>query len=396
MVGIYYSAEGLGIFSQGFSIYLLLSLLANCGIMLSAQKHASQYSSDDETLAQIFSNTLAATAIVSLSIAVCTYHLFSLNPGILNSDEVVKFVLLICSAIPLFALNKTMNNFMVGLRFMKVYSAIRLVRWTLIVFGVLFISMYNATILTIPEVFFYTELSLFFLLVIYCKPFWGKINLSQIQLHLIFGVKNVLASFVDEIGLRMPILIIGYISGNLEAGLFAYVLSFARSILLIPQAIQKSFNPIFTKNWFNNDHQKNELNIGKVFRYNALSILPAFILLYLFYMGYTFYIMPPEYLFLHPLLVILMIGMGTIYLFGPFATFLIMTDNLNTNLFRVSISTLLHMGFILLFIHDYGNTGVAAAISISMIINIFIMDYLYKRDINIHLFKNTFFSFRNG
>jgi len=396
MVGIYYSAEGLGIFSQGFSIYLLLSLLANCGIMLSAQKHASQYSSDDETLAQIFSNTLAATAIVSLSVAVCTYHLFSLNPGILNSDEVVKFVLLICSAIPLFALNKTMNNFMVGLRFMKVYSAIRLVRWTLIVFGVLFISMYNATILTIPEVFFYTELSLFFLLVIYCKPFWGKINLSQIQLHLIFGVKNVLASFVDEIGLRMPILIIGYISGNLEAGLFAYVLSFARSILLIPQAIQKSFNPIFTKNWFNNDHQKNELNIGKVFRYNALSILPAFILLYLFYMGYTFYIMPPEYLFLHPLLVILMIGMGTIYLFGPFATFLIMTDNLNTNLFRVSISTLLHMGFILLFIHDYGNTGVAAAISISMIINIFIMDYLYKRDINIHLFKNTFFSFRNG
>ena len=106
--------------------------------------------------------------------------------------------------------------------------------------------------------------------------------------------------------------------------------------------------------------------------------------------------MPPEYLFLHPLLGILMIGMGTIYLFGPFATFLIMTDNLNTNLFRVSISTLLHFGFIFLFIHDYGNTGVAAAISISMIINLFIMDYLYKREINIHLFKNTFFSFRNG
>ena len=103
MVGIYYSAEGLGIFSQGFSIYLLLSLLGNCGIMTSAQKHASQYSSDDETLSQIFSNTLAATAMVSISIAVCTYYLFSLNPGILNSDEVLKFVLLICSAIPFFA-----------------------------------------------------------------------------------------------------------------------------------------------------------------------------------------------------------------------------------------------------------------------------------------------------
>ena len=396
LIGIYYSAEGLGIFSQGFSIYLLLTLLANCGIMISAQKHASQYSSDDETLAQIFSNTLAATAMVSLCIALCTYYLFSLNPGILNSDEVLNFVLLICSTIPLFALNKTMNNFMVGLRFMKVYSGIRLFRWTLIVFGILFISINNASVLKIPEVFFFTELSLFFLLVIYCRPFWGKINLSQIQLHLSFGVKNILASFVDEIGIRMPILIIGYISGNLEAGLFAYVLSFSRSILLIPQAVQKSFNPVFTKHWFNNEHQKNELNIGKVFRYNALTILPAFILLYLFYMGYTYYLMPPEYLFLHPLLGILMIGMGTIYLFGPFATFLIMTDNLNTNLFRVSISTLLHFGFIFLFIHDYGNTGVAAAISISMIINLFIMDYLYKRDINIHLFKNTFFSFRNG
>ena len=32
LVGIYYSIEGLGIFSQGFSIYLLLSLLAMFGI----------------------------------------------------------------------------------------------------------------------------------------------------------------------------------------------------------------------------------------------------------------------------------------------------------------------------------------------------------------------------
>ena len=396
LIGLYFSTEVLGIFNQGLSIYLLLALLANCGIMISAQKHASQYIGDHESLKRIFSNTFVSTAILSTLISFLSYYVFSSYPNLFNSEDLLKFSVLVCMAVPFFALNKTMNNFMVGLRRMKVYSGIRVFRWSLIVLGIIIVSIDQSDFMIIPFIFLYTELALFFILAIYSIPFWGRVSFSQIKIHLSFGVKNILASLVDDIGIRMPILIIGYISGNVEAGLFAYVLSFARSILLIPQAIQKSFNPIFTKNWFENKHKKNELNISKVFNYSLLTLLPVLTLLYIFFISYTYFVMPSEYLSGHITLLILMIGMSTIYLFGPFATFLIMTDKLGTNFFRVCISTIINISLIFMLIYDHGNIGVAIAISTSMLFNIFIMDYLYKKNINIHLFKNTILNLKNA
>ena len=389
LIGIYYSAEGLGIFSQGFSIYLLLSLLANCGIMISAQKHASQYSSDDETLAEIFSNTLAATAMVSLCIALCTYYLFSLNPGILNSDDVLKFVLLICITIPFFALNKTMNNFLVGLRIMNVYSGIRMFRWTLIIIGIFLLSLNDETLFTIPFIFLYTELLLFFVLIIYCKDYWSRIKISQIRTHISFGIKNILAVFLGESIYHMPILMIGYVNGNESAGYFAYVLAFSRSILMIPGAIQKNFTPIFTKHWYNNEHEEIASKIKKIFDISLKSIIPVYILLYFFFLIYTSLLMPKEYLDFHLWLLVLLLGMSTIYLYGPFSTLLIMTDNLNLNLLRTLIFVLTTFILILFFVNNFGNVGAAYGISISMIINLFFLNYFYKRYIGIKLFDIT-------
>ncbi len=389
LIGIYYSAEGLGIFSQGFSIYLLLSLLANCGIMISAQKHASQYSSDDETLAEIFSNTLAATAMVSLCIALCTYYLFSLNPGILNSDDVLKFVLLICITIPFFALNKTMNNFLVGLRIMNVYSGIRMFRWTLIIIGIFLLSLNDETLFTIPFIFLYTELLLFFVLIIYCKDYWSRIKISQIRTHIYFGIKNILAVFLGESIYHMPILMIGYVNGNESAGYFAYVLAFSRSILMIPGAIQKNFTPIFTKHWYNNEHEEIASKIKKIFDISLKSIIPVYILLYFFFLIYTSLLMPKEYLDFHLWLLVLLLGMSTIYLYGPFSTLLIMTDNLNLNLLRTLIFVLTTFILILFFVNNFGNIGAAYGISISMIINLFFLNYFYKRYIGIKLFDIT-------
>ena len=396
LIGLYFSTEVLGIFNQGLSIYLLLSLLANCGIMISAQKHASQYLENNESLKQVFSNAFMATAIISILISLLSYYIFSSFPNLFKSEDLLEFSTLICMALPFFSLNKTMNNFMVGLRRMKIYSGIRVFRWSLIILGIIIVCLNHSDFMLIPFILLYTELVLFIILMIYSIPYWGKISLSNLKIHITFGLKNILAALVDDIGIRMPILIIGYVSGNVEAGIFAYVLSFARSILLIPQAIQKSFNPIFTKNWFKNQHIKNEINISKVFKYSGLTLIPVLTCLYIFFIAYTYFLMPYEYLKGHIILLILMIGMSTIYLFGPFATFLIMTDKLRANFLRVSISTILNISLIFLLIYDYGNIGVAIAISTSMLLNIFIMNYLFKRDININLFKNTIFSIKNA
>ena len=126
------------------------------------------------------------------------------------------------------------------------------------------------------------------------------------------------------------------------------------------------------------------------------SLVPVFCLLYIFFMAYSYLFMPVEYLENHYLLGVLLIGMSTVYLFGPFSTLLVMTGNLYANLLRAFIFAFNNILLIFLLIDDYGNIGVAFAISSSMIINLFLLDFLYRKKLNIHLIRITILGWRNG
>jgi O-antigen/teichoic acid export membrane protein len=106
--------------------------------------------------------------------------------------------------------------------------------------------------------------------------------------------------------------------------------------------------------------------------------------------------MPEEYLQLHWILLILLIGMGTTYVYGPFSTLLIMTGHLYSNLLRVTLFAAINLALTLWLITDYGNIGVAYAITISMILNLLILDFFNSKILNIHLFKITLFKKVHG
>lgn len=396
LVGIQFTASGLGIFSQGLSIYLLLSLFANFGIQISSQKHASQYSEIGSSLKLIFVSAVVATIAISIFITTLFYIFLVQNPALFKSNDILEFTQLICIAVPFFAVNKTMNSFMIGLRKMNIYAGVRSIRWLIIVSGILILSLLNYPLNAIPHLFFLTEICLFIFLIFVCQPYWGGINAAFIKTHLSFGIKNIMAGFVGEFITRTPILIIGYFSGNAAAGYFAYVLTFARSILMIPAAIQKSFNPVFTKLWYQNDINSIKSNIAKVFKVCFYTLIPVFLVLYAFFLVYTHFVMPNEYLELHWILIVLLVGMSTTYVYGPFSTFLMMTDHLYSNLLRVSIFAGFNLFLILYLILDYGNVGVACAITVSMIFNLFVLDIFYRRILKIHLFKITLFNQFNG
>ena len=79
------------------------------------------------------------------------------------------------------------------------------------------------------------------------------------------------------------------------------------------------------------------------------SLVPVFCLLYIFFMAYSYLFMPVEYLENHYLLGVLLIGMSTVYLFGPFSTLLVMTGNLYANLLRAFIFAFNNFLLIFLF-----------------------------------------------
>ena len=395
IIGIYYGVNGLGIFSQGISIYFILSIFANFGLETSAQKHSAQFCTNQSKLKKIFINSFYATLITSVITTAIFYLVLILFPQIFKTPEILSFVKLMCLATPLFAINKTMNAFNVGLRKINIYALIRTTRWILIVFGILFYSKIGLSITSIPKIFIFSELGLAIFLIFINKYYWSSIEVLELKLHLSFGIKNMLGNFSNELNLRAPIIIIGQILGDSQAGFFAYVISFARAVVLIPQAIQKTFNPIFTKNWYDQNHKQNEININKVFKHNLISIIPVFFMLYIFFIIYTSLFMDTKYLNLSPILLVLLIGMATTYLFGPFMTFFAMTGYLYINILRIIIPAIINIMLIFSLMNEYGNMGVAIAVSISMIFHLFFMDFLYKKYLKIHLFKYTIFRIRS-
>ncbi|MBT6158518.1 MAG: oligosaccharide flippase family protein [Candidatus Marinimicrobia bacterium] len=389
IVAIHYGANGLGIFSQGLSVYMLVSLFSTFGIHISTQKYASQYSNNPEQLRSILINSIIAVVMMS-TVVMGTFYLFlEVFPLVSPSQEVYSFIKVICIAAPFFALNKTLNGFFVGVRSIKIYAAIRLLRWLFLVLGIIYFSIYHFKLENIGRLFITIEILLLFILIIFSKNYWGGFSWKWVKEHIAFGAKNILAGFIGDFGTRVPILIIGYIAGNEASGLFAYVLTFSKSILMIPQALQKNFNPVFTKNWYENKLDKISLNIHQIFKVCAYTVLPVMFLLYLFFIGYTTLLMPPKYLDQSLTLLLLLIGSGAVYLYGPFSTLLIMTGHLYTNLLRVLIFTGINVFFSYVLGLHYGIFGVAIAVSLSLVIDAFACDYFYKTKLNIKLFKLT-------
>ena len=101
--------------------------------------------------------------------------------------------------------------------------------------------------------------------------------------------------------------------------------------------------------------------------------------------------MPPDYLELSFILFILLLGMSTTYLFGPFSTLLIMSGNLYSNFFRVTLIAITNFVFTILFVSKFGYSGAAYAIIISLVLEILLLDIFYKRKLGIKLFKITIF-----
>lgn len=387
IIGNNYGVASLGIINQALSIYMILALVSNFGIQTSAQKHTSQHLSDKNLVKTIFSNAVIATLLSSLLIIIVFLVLVNLFPKIISSEELWSVVKILIFGVPLFALNKTINDFMTGMREMKIYSIVRVIRWTTIILLIFYANATNRSIITIAYSFIVSEVLILIYFLFRTKEFWGNIQLKWIYKHLSFGVKTIMAEFIATFNTRIPILIIGFILGDEAAGYYSYIEVFAFSILMISSALQKNFNPLFTKLWYENNISSIEIKIRQVFKISSIILLPILVLLYAFYYIYTSYVMISDYLDYSLVLIVLFLGVGLRFLFGPFFTFLIMANYLYANLLRAVIYASVNIILIIVFLKLFGLIGVPLAYTISLIINILILNYLYIKKMDLNLFK---------
>ena len=392
IIGLNYHAAGLGIFNQSLAIYMLAVIIANAGIQTSVQKHIAQFSDEILIIKQVFYASLLATVVTSLLLTIFGYMLVVYYVDNIVDSKILDILKLMFFAVPLFAVNKTINNFYVGLRKINIYSSIRVTRWLLIISGIFIFSINNNPLGEIGYIFIGVELLLLLLLLTVSRKYIDIFNASAawIVRHIKFGLKSIVTELTATLNSAAPVLIIGSVVGNAAAGYFSFYEVFAKSILMISSAFQTNFNPIFTKLWFTSDKSKIVLKINKLLKVQAYLLAPIILFVTISGYFYTYYFMSADYLQYYYLLILYLLGSSVVYLYGPYAGMLIMSEHLLLNFFRALVFLVTHVIMLFYLVNINGLAGAPIAFFVATIVNLAMYVLIYSRVLDLKLNRSDY------
>ncbi|WP_415376864.1 oligosaccharide flippase family protein [Patiriisocius sp. Uisw_017] len=136
----------------------------------------------------------------------------------MSAEALWVIIKMLIFGVPLFALNKTINNFMTGLREIKIDAIVRVIRWSTIILLVVYVRAADLPFKSIAYSFICSEVLILSYFFIKTRKYWGKIDFKWVYKHLSFVIKSVMEEFVATFNTRIPILIIGYSLGDEAAG----------------------------------------------------------------------------------------------------------------------------------------------------------------------------------
>lgn len=390
LIGNYYSAEGLGVFNQVFSIYMIVTIFSVFGINNSVLKHTAEFEDDGGKLGELLSSSLIIVFFFSIiSVLIIFTSILTFGYTIENKPllEALEIIIL---ALPFFSLNKIFISFLNGRRQMKLLSVIQFARWLLIIVFLLSSIIAGKDLYFFVYSFLLTEfILLLFLSVInrnyidfslkYIKKWW--------KIHFIFGWKTFFAQSINEVNQRVDILMVGFFLSNRAAGLYSFAAVLARGFLLIGNSIQRNFNPIVSNLWAKKEVEKIKSHFYRVKKNIIKIFLPFLMIACITYpLLIDLFMTNPGYKETTAIFYILLLGIGLMVIFNWSGGMLVMANFLNETLKITIFTILLNILANALLIPIFGIIGAASATSFVYIIRLLIVRHYVKQRMGIKIF----------
>ncbi len=251
VIGRYYGAEVLGVFSQVFALYAILSQFAAGGLYFSVLKFVSEFAQNRELCSKIISAALALTAILALIVCFLSFILRTQIANLLESPDVAVGLLVVLPGVWFFAMNKVMLFAVNGLREMRAFAIFQSLRYVFIISFVLVGAILSVQGVYLPLAFTGSEAILFVCLLVYLfreYPFsWAALGSEWIKTHLIFGLKAFPSGLLLDVNLRVDILMVGYFMSDSLVGIYSLAAMLAQGFLQLPVAVLVNMNPKLTQ-----------------------------------------------------------------------------------------------------------------------------------------------------
>ncbi|MBX3395780.1 MAG: polysaccharide biosynthesis C-terminal domain-containing protein [Phycisphaerae bacterium] len=258
-----WSKDALGVFTQVYAIYIVLSQLAVGGVHASVLKEVSYQQNDLERAALSATSGLVLGAGIAAVVCAVCYPLCGYVGRLLNSDDVAIGLRDVVPGLFFFSLNKILLNILNGVRHMRAYAVFAAMRYLLILLGVLVIFIARIHYAHLAAALSMAEVALFVCLVRYVGvrvfPLRIAVDLrARMAAHFGFGVRGFLSALVSDLNTRVDAIMLGYFRTDALVGLYSMAAVLAEGFYQFPVVIQRNVNPLIGKAFAEDDKARIE------------------------------------------------------------------------------------------------------------------------------------------
>lgn len=239
--------SALGVFNQGYAVYVILSQLSVSGIHYSTLKHVAERASNGENQAVVVISASILTA--GVGIVVTGIAAFAARPvGILfDSPAVGETILLASPGLFLFTLNKTLLAVLNGRHHFRALAFGQICRYAVMLTVVIWVAWSDLPVAWLGLAFSLSEAVLIVPLAAgILWPLRGSMSgqtCAWIGLHARFGVKAMLSGLLAEINLRVDILVLGLFTSDHVIGIYSFAAMLAEGFFNLLVVVRTTVNP---------------------------------------------------------------------------------------------------------------------------------------------------------
>ncbi len=285
ILGNYFDAEGLGIYSITFSLMNLIIIVTSLALPVAIVKFVAEYQERKNAL-----NSLASTAlIIGVLIGIITMAtLFFIAPYIetfFDLPNLAHYLRLISLAFPFIIFNNVFISLLNGLRKMNCYAGFELLRnGGILVFTLIFVWQGYGVEGAVLALVIAPPIATVGALIVHSKFFHFRLkNFGKTAKKIFkFGRQLYFANVTSIINAQAATLLIGFYLTDIDVGVYAIVLMFFNFLMMFPMAVQKITYPAISSYFA-------EKKIGIIkelvhtllrFSFTFLSLLCLFLLFY--------------------------------------------------------------------------------------------------------------------
>ena len=270
-------ADDLGLYTMVITIQAVAVFVAGIGIPLALIKYVAEYKDRRDKLFEITSAAFIGSIILGLAVGILLYTLSGTIAGLFDMPELASLLKILAIALPFASIFETVLGLFNGLRQMKIYAYVMVIRnFLMTLFIVTFVwlgfgvegAVWGIVISVVGGCLFGLYFSRKFLRIIL------RGLLQGIKRLVSFGSQVFGADALGLILLYTDIILIGYFLSAEDIGYYSIAISVSAFFLVVPTAIQRITYPATSEYWSQNKHQSLSIMIDKSMKYSACILLP--------------------------------------------------------------------------------------------------------------------------